>query len=45
MKNKLRKITVDNRDYLYAISDKYQSENQNRILTVKIYLSGRLAYR
>lgn len=40
MKNKLRKIVIDNQEYLYSIADKYHSENESNTLTVKVYLSG-----
>jgi hypothetical protein len=41
VKNKLRKITVDNSKYLYVISDQYYADNKNNILTLKIFLSGK----
>lgn len=39
MKNKLRKITINNLEYLYCISDKYHSETETNTLTIKIFLS------
>ena len=40
MKNKLRKIIINERVYLYSINDRYHSERYANTLTVKIYLSG-----
>lgn len=40
MKNKLRKIKVDNSEYLYTCASKYQSGTKTNMLTIKIYLSG-----
>ena len=40
MKSKLRKITIENLEYLYSVSNKYHLENQTNTLTVRIYLSG-----
>lgn len=40
MKSKLRKITIENLEYLYSVSNKYNLENQTNTLTVRIYLSG-----
>ena len=39
MKKKLRKITVDNLDYVYRVTDKYHPETGTNTLTVKIFLS------
>ncbi|WP_306350650.1 hypothetical protein [Flavobacterium sp. '19STA2R22 D10 B1'] len=40
MKSKLRKITIDNLEYLYAVIDKYNLGTQTNTLTVKVFLSG-----
>lgn len=40
MKSKLRKITIENLEYFYSVSNKYNLENQTNTLTVRIYLSG-----
>lgn len=40
MKNKLRKISIDNSKYLYAVTDKYHSETETNTLTVKVFLEG-----
>lgn len=40
MKNKLRKITVENTEYLYLVTDKYHSGTDTNTLTVKVFLSG-----
>ena len=40
MKSKLRKISIENLEYLYSVSNKYNLENQTNTLTVRIYLSG-----
>jgi hypothetical protein len=40
MKSKLRKITIDDLVYLYAVSDIDHAETQTNTLTVKVYLSG-----
>ncbi len=40
MKSKLRKISIENLEYLYSASNKYNLENQTNTLTVRIYLSG-----
>lgn len=40
MKNKLRKITIDNSKYLYTLTDKYHSETETNTLTLKVFLEG-----
>lgn len=40
MKSKLRKIKIENKEYLYAVTDRYHPENQNNTLTVKVFLVG-----
>lgn len=40
MKNKLRKIVIDNLKYLYVVTDKYHSENETNTLTLKVFLEG-----
>jgi len=40
MKKKLRKIVVNNLEFLYALGNRYNKENATNILTVKVYLSG-----
>jgi hypothetical protein len=40
MKNKLRKITIDNSKYLYSVKDKYHSETETNTLTLKVFLEG-----
>lgn len=40
MKNKLRKIVIDNSKYLYVVTDKYHSENETNTLTLKVFLEG-----
>lgn len=40
MKTKLRKITIDNLEYLYSVSDQYIPGTETNALTVKIFLSG-----
>ncbi|MCC3216806.1 hypothetical protein LIV57_16190 [Chryseobacterium sp. X308] len=40
MKNKLRKITVNAIDYLYLVTDQYDSETKTNTLTVKVFLNG-----
>lgn len=39
MKNKLRKITIDNLVYLYSVTDKYHLGTEINTLTVKIFLN------
>ena len=41
MKNKLRKIAIDNLEYLYIIDNKYHLGTDTNTLTVKVYLSGK----
>lgn len=41
MKNKLRKITINNNEYLYNVTDQFHSETETNTLTVKIFLSGK----
>lgn len=40
MKSKLRKIIVDNLEYLYSVTDQYHPGTETNTLTVKIFLSG-----
>ncbi|MCW3162497.1 hypothetical protein [Chryseobacterium oryctis] len=40
MKRKLRRITIDNLEYLYSVTDKYHLGTETSTLTVKIYLEG-----
>ncbi|PWN60731.1 hypothetical protein [Chryseobacterium oncorhynchi] len=40
MKNKLRKIVVDHKEYLYLVTDKYHHGTETNTLTVKIFVSG-----
>jgi len=40
MKNKLRKIIIDNSKYLYTVTDKYHSEMESNTLTLKVFLEG-----
>ena len=40
MKRKLRKITINNGEYLYTIFNKYQSSTKTNLLTIKVFLSG-----
>lgn len=40
MKNKLRKIIINNIEYLYSVTDQFHSETETNTLTVKIFLSG-----
>ncbi|WP_160136276.1 hypothetical protein [Chryseobacterium sp. c4a] len=40
MKNKLRKITIEHTEYLYAVTDKYDAVSETNTLTVKVFLSG-----
>lgn len=40
MKNKLRKIVVDNLEYLYLVSNRFHSETDMNTLTVKVFLTG-----
>ncbi|MFB9078065.1 hypothetical protein ACFFLS_18940 [Flavobacterium procerum] len=38
MKNKFRKIVIEDFQYLYTLTDKYHSENQTNTLTIRIFL-------
>lgn len=40
MKNKLRKITIDNSKYLWLVTGKYHSETETNTLTLKVFLEG-----
>lgn len=40
MKNKLRKIVVDHKEYLYLVTDRYHHGTETNTLTVKIFVSG-----
>lgn len=40
MKNKLRKISIDDVEYLYSVTNKYHLDRHTNTLTVKIYSSG-----
>lgn len=40
MKNKLRRIKIDNSEYLYTVANKYHSGTKTNTLTIKIYLKG-----
>lgn len=40
MKNKLRKIIIENSKYLYTVTDKYHSETETNTLTLKVFLEG-----
>ena len=40
MRSKLRKITIDNLEYLYSVTDKYHSGTETNTLTLKVYLNG-----
>ena len=40
MKNKLRKIIIDNSKYLYTVTDKYHPETETNTLTLKVFLEG-----
>jgi hypothetical protein len=40
MKNKLRKITINQLVYFYVVSDKYHLGTETNTLTIKIYLVG-----
>ncbi|SIS80062.1 hypothetical protein SAMN05421786_102193 [Chryseobacterium ureilyticum] len=41
MKNKLRKIVVDNLEYLYTVTDTFHPGTETNTLTVKIFLIGK----
>ena len=40
MKNKLRKIVIDNNEYLYSVTDQLNAGTETNTLTLKIFLSG-----
>ena len=40
MKNKLRKIIIDNIEYLYSVTDNYHLGTETTTMSVKVYLSG-----
>ncbi|MDR3026185.1 hypothetical protein [Chryseobacterium sp.] len=40
MKNKLRKIIINNIEYLYSVTDQFHAETETNTLTVKVFLSG-----
>jgi len=40
MKNKLRKITIEDLVYLYSVTDKYHLGTETNTLTVKVFLDG-----
>lgn len=40
MKNKLRKITIEDIVYLYSVTDKYHLGTETNTLTVKVFLEG-----
>lgn len=40
MKNKLRKIVIDQIEYLYSVTDQFHYGTETNTLTVKIFLSG-----
>lgn len=40
MKNKLRKIIIDNVEYLYSVTDNYHLGTETTTMSVKVYLSG-----
>ncbi|WP_099768470.1 hypothetical protein [Chryseobacterium sp. 52] len=40
MKNKLRKIMIDDFEYLYSVTDKYHLGTNTNTLTVKVFLNG-----
>ncbi|SIO38912.1 hypothetical protein SAMN05421769_4055 [Chryseobacterium scophthalmum] len=41
MKNKLRRITIEDLVYLYSVTDKYHLGTETNTLTVKVFLEGR----
>lgn len=41
MKTNLRKIVINQSEYVYRVSDKYHPENELNTLTVKVYLNGK----
>ena len=40
MKKQLRKITINNAEFLYTISQKYQPSTKTNLLTIKVFLCG-----
>jgi hypothetical protein len=40
MKNKLRKISIENLDYLYSVTERHHLGSEGNTLTVKVFLSG-----
>lgn len=40
MKNKLRKIIIDNSKYLYTVTDQYHPESETNTLRLKVFLEG-----
>ena len=38
MKNKLRKIVIDNNEYLYSVTDQLNAETEINTLTLKVFL-------
>ncbi|UTX50759.1 hypothetical protein [Chryseobacterium sp. MA9] len=40
MKNKLRKIIINNSEYLYSVTDQFHAETETNTLTVKVFLRG-----
>jgi hypothetical protein len=40
MKNRLRKITIEDLVYLYSVTDKYDLETETNTLTLKVFLNG-----
>ncbi|WP_079243020.1 hypothetical protein [Chryseobacterium indologenes] len=40
MKNKLRKIVIDNNEYLYLVTDQLNAGTETNTLQLKVFLSG-----
>jgi hypothetical protein len=40
MKNKLRRITIEDLVYLYSVTDKYRLGTETNTLTIKVFLEG-----
>ncbi|MCW1960757.1 hypothetical protein [Chryseobacterium viscerum] len=40
MKNKLRKIIINNIEYVYSVTNQFHSETETNTLTVKVFLRG-----
>ncbi|CAI8734592.1 hypothetical protein [Chryseobacterium sp. IT-36CA2] len=40
MKNKLRKIVIDNNEYLYSVTDQLNAGTETNTLKLKVFLSG-----